>query len=72
MLIYSKLLTVIGTLNIILCFGFSIYYNVNPTAFTQETLINSLASTIGFFAFFVMMIIAVFGHRMNIYPMALE
>ncbi len=57
MLIYSKLLSVIGIFNIILCSGFSIYYYIKPTDFAEGTVINNLAFIIGFWGFFIMLIL---------------
>ena len=57
MLIYSKILSVIGLLNLVLCSGFSLYYNVRPADFADGTALNSLAYLIGFGGFFVMMVL---------------
>lgn len=59
MLIYSKILSVIGLSNIAFCSGFSIYYFIKPTDFAKGTFINNLAYAIGFFGFFIMMILMV-------------
>lgn len=59
MLIYSKVISVIGLFNIILCSGFSIYYYTKPTNFDEGTFINNLAFIIGFFGFFIMLILMV-------------
>lgn len=57
--IYSAVLLVLGIFNLISCSGFTVYYFIKPADFTEGTIINSIAFVIGFFGFFIMMILSV-------------
>ena len=57
MLLYSKILSVISFFNLLACSGLSIYYWIRPTDFAEGTRMNDLGFVVGFFAFFIMLIL---------------
>ena len=50
---------VLGIFNLFACSGFTVYYFIKPADFAEGTIINSIAFVIGFFGFFIMMILSV-------------
>lgn len=57
MIIYSRILQILGYSNFILCLFFTIYGYVYPKKFTGGTLLNAIGSILIALSFFVMLVL---------------